>query len=64
MVSQKIAHIKPSNLFSTSIDKNVVISFDETLVNAKLKRLAALESDVYYYGTYGTDAPVRSTYAI
>ena len=47
MVSQKMAHIKPSNLFSTSIDKNVVISFDETLVNAKLERLAALESDVY-----------------
>ena len=52
MVSQKIAHIKPIYLFSTSIDKNVMISFDETLVNAKLSRLAALESDLYYYGTY------------
>ena len=52
MVSQKIAHIKPIHLFSTSIDKNVMISFDVTLVNAKLRRLAALESDVYYYGTY------------
>ena len=64
MVSQKIAHIKPIHLFSTSIDKNVMKSFDEILVDAKLRRLAALESDVYYHGTYGTDAPVRSTYAI
>ena len=52
MVSQKMAHIKPIYLFFTLIDKNIMISFDVTLVNAKLSRLAALESDVYYYGTY------------